>query len=282
MTKKYNYMIAIDMDGTLLREDKTISKETIEYIKSLDEKGFLVVIASGRPYRAIKDYYEEMNMKSPIICYNGALVFNPSDKLYPKTRYMFEAKTIKSILKAVGEENFNNILVENDKSLYLKDYIDELDKFFHFKGMEIHQGNIMDILDQKGYACIFNTPHDPHIRETLIKVCFSFDNLGIRFWTGESSTTKEVYSELYYLNVSKYAAIEDVRKYYHIEKDNVMCFGDAENDIEMLRNVTHSVVMRNGSPELREEAKYISIDTNENDGVRKTIEKLIDELGWYN
>ena len=49
-------LIALDLDGTLLTDDKNISLETREYLKSLEDKGHLVVLCSGRAIRSVKDY----------------------------------------------------------------------------------------------------------------------------------------------------------------------------------------------------------------------------------
>ena len=77
MTKK---IIAIDLDGTLLRYDSTISNYTKEVISKVQAKGHQVVISTGRPYRMALDYYLQLNLKTPIITFNGALTHMPEQK----------------------------------------------------------------------------------------------------------------------------------------------------------------------------------------------------------
>lgn len=77
---KKRYLIALDMDGTLLDDKKEISKETKEYLKYLENDGNVIAIASGRPLRAIMPYYNEIGLTGPIACYNGACVLDPINK----------------------------------------------------------------------------------------------------------------------------------------------------------------------------------------------------------
>ena len=75
MTEKF--LICIDLDGTLLRDDKTISEETKKYLRFLETQGHYVCLTSGRPTYNVKKYYDEIGLKSsPIISFNGHLAKN--------------------------------------------------------------------------------------------------------------------------------------------------------------------------------------------------------------
>lgn len=74
MTKK---MIALDLDGTLLRSDNTISDYTVETIKKIQNKGHKVVIATGRPYRMALEHYRRLELSTPMISFNGSLTHLP-------------------------------------------------------------------------------------------------------------------------------------------------------------------------------------------------------------
>ena len=56
------YLIAFDMDGTLLNEKKNIPSKTRRYLLKLAKKGHKIVLASGRPSRALKQYYEQLKL----------------------------------------------------------------------------------------------------------------------------------------------------------------------------------------------------------------------------
>ena len=70
MTKK---IIAVDLDGTLLNSESKISDFTRNTIKRIAEKGHHVIITTGRPYRMAKEFYQELELHTPMINFNGSL-----------------------------------------------------------------------------------------------------------------------------------------------------------------------------------------------------------------
>ena len=66
------HLIAIDLDGTTLNNQSKLSRFTIETLRKLDELGHIVMIFTGRPYRNSINIYNEMNINSPMVNFNGA------------------------------------------------------------------------------------------------------------------------------------------------------------------------------------------------------------------
>ena len=73
-------MIAIDLDGTLLKSDGTLSDYTVAIIKKIQEQGHLVIITTGRPYRMALEFYKILGLKTPMINFNGSLIHIPEKK----------------------------------------------------------------------------------------------------------------------------------------------------------------------------------------------------------
>lgn len=73
------HLIALDLDGTLLTDNKIISTRTKHTIAKAKEQGHIVVISTGRPFRASYDYYKELDLNTPIVNFNGAYVHHPLD-----------------------------------------------------------------------------------------------------------------------------------------------------------------------------------------------------------
>ena len=84
MVKEFMYkLIAIDMDGTLLKNDKSVSDRTKKAIKEAQEKGVNVVIATGRPIDGVTRYLEELDMYDEndcVLTYNGGLVLKTKSR----------------------------------------------------------------------------------------------------------------------------------------------------------------------------------------------------------
>lgn len=102
MTQK---MIAIDLDGTLLKSDGTISDYSIAIIKKIQKQGHFIIITTGRPYRMAVEYYKILGLKTPMINFNGSLTHIPEKKWAGEQRaridrkYLFEVLKTKKLLK---------------------------------------------------------------------------------------------------------------------------------------------------------------------------------------
>ena len=102
---------------------------------------------------------------------------------------------------------------------------------------------------------------DENKRNKIKEIVSTFPDVQVRFWGGDE------YCELYLNGISKSKTIKNVANLYNIDLDNVIVFGDADNDIEMLRDYKHSYVMKNGHEHLRKIAHNVTKYTNEEDGV---------------
>lgn len=72
-------LIALDLDGTTLNNQSLLSVRTKNVLARLQKDNHLVMIATGRPYRNSKEFYETLKMTTPLVNFNGALCHNPTD-----------------------------------------------------------------------------------------------------------------------------------------------------------------------------------------------------------
>ena len=117
---KKKYLIAFDMDGTLLKSDNTVGKKSRRIIKKLVKMGNYVTVASGRPVRVILSYYEDLGLNGPIVSYNGSLVSDPSDSSFVPSKRLFPKEIIIDFLNKVGYDKIDNVLIETEKALISK------------------------------------------------------------------------------------------------------------------------------------------------------------------
>lgn len=264
---KKKYLIALDMDGTLLNSERQICPETSAYLRSLSEKGHEVVICTGRPLRAVVDYHQELGLKTPIICYNGALTYN-KEKREIINAHMLPSTVIKDLIEQIGLENFENILCENDSELYLLKENKTLLGFFWPEGMNVHIGDFVSKVDNCYNLMMLMKNHD--YDDKLVKLGFSYPEIGIEFWQGDG-----LMSELYFLDVNKGSALQEVALDLGIPMENTIVFGDYINDLEMFDVAGISVAMKNAPEEVKSKAKMVAFDTNDGDGIKKTLEYLL-------
>lgn len=261
-------VIAFDMDGTLLNEKKEICFLTRLYLKKLTKKGHIIVLASGRPSRALNRYYNELKLKTPMICYNGAYVFNPHDGKFPTIEFEFPKNIIIEVLDKI-KPHIHNVMCETDTEIWVDKKDDYLAKFFWYENMDIHYGNLSDTLKKDPMTCIVQTPYEYRDTKEIDAVMDKYPELGARFWTGSP------YFELFYKETSKGNALKSICKYYGISTDNLIVFGDAENDVEMFNAAGTSVLMKNSAYDLKEKTTMISLKDNNHNGIYHTLKKIL-------
>lgn len=262
------YLIALDMDGTLLNKKKKISYKTKKYLQKLAKKGHIIVLTSGRPIRSLLPYYKTLRLNTPVVCYNGAYVFSPNDPSVPTTIFELNQKTIKNIYKDVKPYIFN-VMAETPNEIFLDKEDEYLDKFFYFKGMKINKGEFFKILNQNTMTYINkysgNKEDEIKVREILAK----YKEFDVCFWTNSP------YFEFSCKGVSKGSSIGLIAEYYNISKDHIIAFGDAQNDVELFKHAKISVAMKNGSNDLKKDATLVSIKDNNHNGIYYTLKNLI-------
>ncbi|HBF68092.1 MAG TPA: hypothetical protein DDW20_02070 [Firmicutes bacterium] len=258
------YLIAFDMDGTLLNSKKKISLLTKLYLKKLQKQGHKIILASGRPSRALKSYYNELHLNTPMICYNGAYYFSPNDKAFPTHEFEFPKEIVKTIYDEI-KPYAKNVMCETDTEIWLDKEDLYLAKFFWYEGMKMHYGELPKILDKNPMTMIVQTPIEMKDSSLIDKIVEKYEGISARFWTGSP------YFELFYSVTSKGNAIKEVAKYYGIDKDHIIVFGDAENDVEMFKEAGTAIAMKNGKDSLKSHATSISLKDNDHNGIYYTL-----------
>lgn len=258
------YLIALDLDGTLLNDEKTISplnKKVLTYLESL---GHVIVLCSGRALRSVTFYHKSLGLKkSPVISYNGHLITNSHDPKFPTASYLLNKNTVISIYKELNE---NDLITCGMSESLITIYCDDPEDYFLFafydtKDMTVKQGLLNENIKEDVYTCVFRYDENAGKQEQIQKVVDKHNDVNVRFRYGGN------YCELYIKDVSKARAICHVASYYGVNQDNIITFGDSDNDKEMLRDFKHSYLMKNGNPTLKEYAHNITAYTNSDDGV---------------
>lgn len=263
------------MDGTLLDRENNVSERNKNAIKRAVEKGVKVAICTGRVFTSAYYYSDILGIKTPIIASNGAYIREKDrdEVIYKNVLSIAQCKEIVSILRANDLYfHFNTssgILTE--KILYSSEFYAKANK------------NLPENLQIK-IEVVDNWEKAFEKYDGEIVKCITIDNDNVKLNQVKNEMINlnefEVVSswsnnfEIMNKSVSKGHAVEVLANYYDIQKDEIICIGDSENDLSMIKFAGVGIAMGNGSDFIKNQADYVT-DTNFNYGVAKAIEKFI-------
>lgn len=164
-------MIALDLDGTLLRSDNTISDYTVETIKKVQNKGHKVVIATGRPYRMALEHYRRLELSTPMISFNGSLTHLPEKKWEWEHSVTIDKQYLLDILDMQQSIEADFIASEYRKKFYISAQDHNRVNPQLFGVPEITKKMSMDIKKSLKIRTAFSCKHAIKINTLLQKRC---------------------------------------------------------------------------------------------------------------
>lgn len=268
MTKK---IIAIDLDGTLLHSDETISNYTINILKKVEDLGHMIVIATGRPYRMAIDYYRQLGLKTPMINFNGSLVHLPEQHWQGELDIRLDPKYVWQLLDIKENIELDFLATEYRDKLFINfDRRDQIDpKLFGLKEITDDLELIPSKIKTGPNALLMKTrASDKYALADQIKEHFNH-SLEVDSWGGPMNIL-----ECSPKGVNKATALEHLLTVCGLDKEQLIAFGDEHNDTEMLAFAQTGYAMKNANPILLDFADQQLPWTNNEDGVARQLEKL--------
>lgn len=264
-----NHIIALDLDGTLLKDDKTISPFTKKVLQKVIDEGHHVMIATGRPFRSSEMYYKELNLSTPIVNFNGAFVHHPTNQRFGIHHSPLDINVAKDIVEACKEYQIHNIIAEVLDEVYLHYHDEKLLDIFGLGNPSITTGDLRQYLQQSPTSMLIHAEeeHVANIRKHLSEV--HAEVIDHRRWAAPWHVIEIVRTGL-----NKAVGIKKVADYYQIPKERIVAFGDEDNDLEMIEYAGIGVAMSNGINALKNIANDIAL-SNEEDGIGIYLNNLL-------
>lgn len=261
-----------DMDGTLLNDDKEISKEVYRAIDRFTEAGGRVVLSSGRPLNSILETKKRLGLSYPgmyVIAYNGALVYDCQAE-----RPVFERRLpidyVNQTMEAAREFGIHcqtysdtHILAERESRELLA-----YRKHIHLPYRIVENAaEYLKSIHMEPYKLIA-IENEPYKLEALKK----------EFEKRLNGKIHAIYSAKNYLEVihkdaSKGNAVKFLCTYLQIPIEATVAAGDAANDISMLEAAGVGVAMKNATWDTKQAAGYVTKYTNDEDGILEIFDR---------
>lgn len=265
-------LIAIDMDGTLLNSKKELLEETKQYFKNFHNKNTetLLVLCTGRPKSGIRPYLKDLGYLEEnhyVISQNGANIYESQTG----KRVMDAFVDSKAIQKWIELGKTHGISVMGAGVDYYYSFDEEPTEWMEYD-VKIVSGKLKRITTEESLSTDFYKLLLLGDEEQLNE----FETIIPQEWRNEFYVVRsqKYLIEVLTKGVNKAFGLEKLAKELNIQPSEIAAIGDAANDIEMLEYAGLTIAMGNASEEVKAISDIVT-DTNENNGVIKAIDKLI-------
>lgn len=259
-------LIVFDLDDTLLDSNQSISPRTYQAVQQVVAKGIKVTLATGRMYSTATPFARSLGLDVPIISYNGAMI-----NAYPSDERLFHNPIKEEVAKQVMQ-------LCRERKWYIQTYIDDV---LYVKVPDEKAKCYAKIIGAKPTPVgdqLYTMPGTP-TKMLVIAEPGEIEQLKEEFYTrfgdilciAESKTN---YLEINNFEVNKGTALKFIASSLNIDCQEIMAFGNGNNDIEMLRYADWGVAVDNSSPEVKKIARLVT-GSNDEEGVADILEKYI-------
>ena len=268
MKKFAGIMIGTDLDGTLLKNDKSISKENVEAIEYFKSEGGIFTFITGRMPLAARPVYKMLDVNAPFGCINGGGIFDHKEE------------------KLLWYATISNSVVE---------MLEEIDKKVPTMGIQLNtpekiyfckdSGALKRFREQTGVGMLTCDYHG--FNEPIAKILFSEDSeeniLKVKELLDAHPRASEFdfirsgeeYYEILPKGENKGTVLLRIAELIGIDKSKIIGVGDHDNDADLLKSAAIGFAVANASPLAKEAADYITV-SNEEHAIAKIIGDLDD------
>ena len=264
MGKFDGILICTDLDGTLLRKDKSVSKENIEAIEYFKKEGGLFTFITGRMPYTSKKIYDTVKPNAPIGCINGGGVFD-----FEKDEYLwmqilpddaFElVEFIENEIPDIG------VQVNTSRVIYFTRDNPAMVRFRQLTGAEYITSECCNIKEPVA-KIIFAHLED----EKILKVADLLNNHPKADMFDFIRSERTLY-EILPKGISKAVALTKLAEILNVNK--TVAVGDYNNDVEMIKAAAVGVAVENACPEAKAVADVITVNHEEH-----AIAKIIQDI----
>lgn len=254
-------LLCVDLDGTLLDDHKQLLQENAEAVCKAWQMGMEICIASGRGAGSAAGYLRQMKVDGNVVALNGGQVLCHGQEIY---RAVMDQTAAVPVLEMAEEMNVRCYFNDGEKTIAINETEEEIwqrlagDKQL-LASYEAETAEGLKKRLESGQVQVVKISlreDDPkrleEIREKMMGRVYA-----------QVAKSDENYLDVYPSGQSKWTGIEKLLAHLRFPAESCVCFGDNENDREMLKQAGLGIAMGNAAKELRDEARYVTRGNND-------------------
>ena len=257
--------VAMDLDRTILGASLELSDRLVRAVARVRRTGVEAIVATGRMFRSARPFALELELDTPLICYQGALIADPTTGEWLKHDPMPVPLAREVIGEVTAGGHHLNVYVDDE--LYVADLNPYALEYARHSKLEPHAvGDLLTWLHSPTTKIVVvGRPHDLDTLEVGLQARF-----GSRLFIAKSLPQ---FLEIAEPSVSKGTGLRWTCERLGIDTGRVMAFGDGQNDIELLETAGTGVAVEDADPLLLEHAAF-TVPSVEKDGVARFLDEL--------
>jgi len=267
-----------DLDKTFLKSDLSVGDFSKSVWNEAIKQGYMLSVATARSLKKSLDFLEGLELKTPMILLDGAMVATSNKEIIKLNALSSELSN--EVIKIGREFDIEPFIVGFDG-----DFINE--KFLYPHKLNFFQEQLVNSYknDNRLRSSSKITPLEKNLKivymgkkedmialEKRLKEVFKDDI--------EIKNAKDVYFDCYFLTVlhplgDKAHALKSVLEYCGVDSSDLSVFGDSHNDIGMFKKANKAIAVKNALDEVKKQADIVLPHTNDEEAVAKYLKKEI-------
>ena len=259
-------LIAVDLDGTMLSRESTITRRVKNAVAAVRAAGVYFTVSTGRMFSAAAHFARELDIDLPLITYQGALVKNSLSGEVLRYRPLPQVYA-RELITRVQQLGYHMNGYLEDRLLVERD--DELGRRYAANnGVEMVVVGDFNEYFQDDPTKLVVIAEEQQVTRLLAELAPAYQ--------GKVHLSKSLpgYLEFSHLQATKGDALAYLARYFGVRKEEVMAIGDSYNDMEMLQYAGVGVAVANARDDLKRIADYVTSQSY-GDGVVEALEQYV-------
>ncbi len=263
-------LVALDIDGTLLNSQKQLTGRVRSAIASAKEQGIKVVLASGRPFEGMLPTLTELGLNSEedyALTYNASLILKVACQTVINSAILTGKDAIE-LYETAQQLGVNILAYSATHGLITPKQNKYTDYEAQHNGIEFTEFDFYNLAADEDIVKVMLIDEPELLDNAIAQLPQAVQD---KYSTARSTP---FFFELMNKQSNKGKGMEALTAHLGLTPEQVICVGDADNDLEMIKYAGLGVAMANATDEIKAHANYITT-SNDQDGVAHVFEKYV-------